>query len=244
MCGSLVDRLLDLWFPRDCVLCGLPARTACCCDPCRADLPWIRRRCLFCARPRPPSGAAACTGCRPGLLDASFAALVYEYPVSTLIAHLKYEGRADLGRCLGELLADSLAPGGSAGLAECIVPVPLHPARERDRGYNQAEEIAGPIARRFGLSLDGRLCQRLVNTPRQTGLSAAERARNLRGAFSASRMVRGARIAIVDDVMTTGATADALAGALRHAGAREVRLWAVARAVRRVPVTSDPAGCP
>ncbi len=244
MYRATVDRLLDLCFPPDCLLCGLPARGARSCAACRADLPWIRRGCPICARPLAAAGTAVCPGCAPGSLDGSFAALVYEYPVSALIAQLKYAGRTDLGRCLGELLADSLASAGSARPADCIVPVPLHPARERERGYNQAEEIAAPIARRLGLSIGARLCRRLVNTPRQTGLSAAQRAHNLAGAFSASRTVSGARIAVVDDVLTTGATARALASALRCAGAREVRLWAVARTVRRARGKSGPAGCP
>ena len=253
MYRAAVDRLLDLCFPPDCLLCGLPARAArCCaacraarcCAACRADLPWIRRGCPICARPLAAGGAAACPGCAPGSLDGSFAALVYEYPVSALIAQLKYAGRTDVGRGLGELLADALGSAGWDRPADCIVPVPLHPARERERGYNQAEEIAAPIARRLGLSLGARLCRRLVDTPRQTGLSATQRANNLAGAFSASRLVSGACIAVVDDVLTTGATARALASALRRAGAREVRLWAVARTVRRVRGTSGPAGCP
>ncbi len=110
------------------------------------------------------------------------------------------------------------------------MPVPLHVARERKRGYNQAREIARFAALEIGVPVQERLVRRIRETAEQTGLSGNARRRNLRGAFSVESRDVPARIAIVDDVLTTGATTESLALALRHAGCRRIEVWAVARA--------------
>jgi ComF family protein len=127
---------------------------------------------------------------------------------------------------LGRLLADRCA-GREPGI---ILPVPLHPARRRARGFNQAHEIARPIASRIGAPLRVDACCRVVDTPAQAGLSAERRYRNLQDAFRVdSGLVQDERLALVDDVFTTGSTARALAEALLRAGAQKVEVWAVAR---------------
>lgn len=161
-----------------------------------------------------------------------FAPLAYEYPVDRLVTGAKYRRRLQDARFLGELLAESLAVALREAAVEpvdLVVPVPLHRRRLGERGYNQALEIARPVATALAVAVEPRACVRLRATPEQAGLSAAERRRNLRAAFAADSMVRGARVAIVDDVITTGSTVAAVAQSLRRAGAAEIQAWVVAR---------------
>lgn len=113
---------------------------------------------------------------------------------------------------------------------DVLVPVPLHHRRWRERGFNQARELAAAVHRVCGLELLDAACQRLRDTPPLWGLPPPRRRRHLRGAFRVTRAVEGIRVALIDDVLTTGATADALACALYSAGAARVEVWTVARA--------------
>jgi ComF family protein len=147
-----------------------------------------------------------------------------------LIRAMKFRGDLAAARTLGELLADAVDPDS----VECLVPVPLHPRRLADRGYNQAREIARPVGRRHDLPLHIDLVHRLQATRAQAELPAEQRRANVHSAFGVSTAQRarlqGRHIAIVDDVVTTGETADALARVLRAAGAGKVQIWAVTRA--------------
>jgi ComF family protein len=153
--------------------------------------------------------------------------LRYDYPADGLIKGFKYGRRLAVGRVLGELMAERLA---GRALPALVLPVPLHPARERERGFNQATELARPLAAALGLALDAGLCRRVRATPSQSALDRRTRARNLRGAFALSRALPADEVAIVDDVVTTGATAAALAATLRRAGVRRIEIWSAARA--------------
>ncbi len=144
-----------------------------------------------------------------------------------MIYALKFKGRQELARLFGELLA---AKVNAPFLPDCLVPVPLHPSRYRTRGFNQALEIARPLAHRLNLPLCPNLCRRVCPTPPQRLLDAKTRRQNLRGAFQATSNLSGCRIAIVDDVLTSGATADELAAVLKRAGATQVEVWVLARA--------------
>jgi len=150
-----------------------------------------------------------------------------------LLHELKYRGRRRVATRLAEtLLAEPAACAVIAG-ADALVPVPLHPRRRRERGFNQAELIAAAISRCTGVTVLGSALVRRKDTAPQTGLSAAARRGNMRGAFAVRRRAQIAqrRLVLVDDVLTTGATALACARALREAGAIEVRLLSVARAL-------------
>lgn len=229
-----VDDALTLLFPPACALCGEPGQQREICDPCCDDLPWIRHGCSLCSRPLPPAAAPGpCGQCRwpATALVRVIAALVYEYPVDRLVTGCKYRGRIELGQVLGELLAARIQvaarePGWV--MPDLMLPVPLHPSREAGRGFNQAAEIVRVLKRRVGIPVDRRLARRLRATPEQAALGAEQRAANLRGAFAAGAGCAGRRIALVDDVITTGATAVALAQAARAAGALHVQCWAVA----------------
>jgi ComF family protein len=225
-----VDRAVDALFGAErCRWCESAGAQAGLCAACANDLPWNHPACPQCAMPQASAGRCGnCAQTSPGWVRA-WAAFRYQGPVMRMIHDLKYEARFAEAHTLSALMAQSLLRR-SAPLPEYLLPVPLHPARLRQRGYNQALELAKPLARRLGMRLIPQAATRLRNTGDQTQLSAAERRRNLRHAFDAdSRQVNGRRIAILDDVMTTGATAAELTRALKGAGAAEVEVWACAR---------------
>ena len=146
-----------------------------------------------------------------------------------LIPNLKYHGQLHLARHLGELMLPRLLQR-AAPPPDCLIPVPLHPSRLRERGYNQALEIARPIAARLKIPLAVNAVRRVRATPAQAQLPLRERARNVRGVFDTRKRFDGRRVAIVDDVMTSGHTVNSLAHCLRRAGAEDVEVWVVARA--------------
>lgn len=154
------------------------------------------------------------------------AAVAYRFPADALIQACKYGGDLIAARALGELLADAV---GGEPAPDLIVPMPLHPNRLRERGFNQALEIARPVASRTGAPLSANACERVTDTPPQASLPWKEREKNIRGAFACAADLSGKRIALVDDVMTTGHTLNEAARILRRAGAARVECWVVAR---------------
>jgi ComF family protein len=217
-----------------CLLCGAQVMArADLCAACERSLPrpaWACPRCGAHGAVRDVA-AAECGECQrhPPLFAGTVAAFRYAAPVDRLIQDLKYHGRLDLSRVLGGYLARHLLAC-NAPRPEVIVPVPLHPARLRRRGYNQSLEIARAVARALHLPLDAHHARRTRDTAPQTELTSEQRRRNVRGAFEASAAFAGRTVAIVDDVMTSGHTARALAQSLLQAGAKEVRVWVVAKA--------------
>lgn len=225
--------LLHGLFPPSCYLCLDPGQPPAfeLCRGCESDLPANGPACPGCAAPVAEPGArcAACLA-RPRAFDAAFAPYRYEFPIAELIHRFKYRGQVTLSRILGTLLARRLAARGR-GRVDAILPVPLHPAREARRGYNQAREIAVFVADLLRLPLHDGLARRIRHTEEQAALPALVREVNVRGAFEVQSRVPPLRVAIVDDVLTTGATVEELARALRAAGCRHIEIWAVARAV-------------
>jgi ComF family protein len=180
-----------------------------------------------CALPGPPE--TPCGACRrqPQAYDRTVAPFQYSYPVDRLIQALKYRGRL----ALAPFFAAAIGRGIAAAGVDLVLPVPLAPGRLRERGFNQALEIARVIARQRSLRLDRRLLTRGRETDAQAALSIDERRENIRGAFQAAADLRGLRVAVVDDVMTTGATLAEVARVLKESGAARVENWVVARAV-------------
>ena len=173
----------------------------------------------------PPAMCAACLQ-RPPPLDATWAAFLYAAPLDRLLPRYKFHGDLAAGRLLAQLMADAW-PGGAR--PQALVPIPLHQARLRQRGYDQALELARPLATALDLPLRCDLLQRVRATAAQSELDAAARRRNLRGAFRAGGRDLPAHVALVDDVMTTGMTATAATQALLAAGAAGVQVWVLAR---------------
>ena len=170
-----------------------------------------------------------CAAClqRPPPLDATWAAFLYAAPLDRLLPRYKFHGDLAAGRLLAQLMAQAWS---GDVRPQALVPVPLHQARLRRRGYDQALELARPLATALDLPLRCDLLQRVRATAAQSQLDAASRRRNLRGAFRAGGRDLPAHVALVDDVMTTGATVHAAAEALRRAGVARVDAWVCARA--------------
>lgn len=180
----------------------------------------------------PAAGSAVCGACLadPPAFLRSFAPLRYEFPADALIHAFKYGGDLAIGEILARLLGDA-AQG--APRPDLLLPMPLHPARLRERGFNQALELARRAGRALGLPVAARACERSRDTPPQAALPWKEREGNIRGVFACHADLSGKRVAAVDDVMTTGHTLNELARTLIRAGAAEVSCWVVARAVRK-----------
>lgn len=157
---------------------------------------------------------------------------LYAYPVAHLIRALKFRGERSHARVLGRLLAEARGQI-DASLPDCVVPVPLHVSRYRERGYNQSHELARFAGACLGVRVESRCLVRAVATREQSGLTLTERHRNVRGAFRLIRRPQAHRVALVDDVLTTGSTIREAADVLRRAGVAEIEFWAVARAVLR-----------
>lgn len=219
--------------PQSCQLCGAGGARESLCEACLADLPWLSRdACAVCALPL-PSGRV-CGACldSPPRFHRVEAVLAYGFPVDALIHAYKYGGRLALSHTLGSLLAQRVARDVDADV-DAIVPMPLARGRLAERGFNQALEIARVVASRTGIALLSQACRKVTDTPAQAALPWKERARNVRRAFVCDADLDGRRIAVVDDVLTTGATLGELARVLRRAGAAEVRGWVVARTLPR-----------
>ncbi|MGE5090419.1 MAG: ComF family protein [Candidatus Levyibacteriota bacterium] len=219
--------LLRHALPQACALCRAASGDALLCAACRSALPRIATPCPRCALPS--ADGLVCGAClaRPPPYAAAFAAWAYAFPADRLLQAFKYRGELALAEPLADALCATLAERARA-FPDRIVAIPLSPQRQRLRGFNHAREIARRAAREFGIPLADVL-RRTRDTPPQAGLRLAGRAANLRRAFDASGDVTGMSVAIVDDVMTTGATLAAAADALLAAGATRVEAWAVAR---------------
>lgn len=226
--------LARILYPPVCLVCRAPGhRSMDLCLACRAELPWFRHGCLTCARSLPEGAGPLCGAClrHPPSYDVTRAAFRYTAPVDRLVTGLKYRGRLAHGRLLGQLWAEV---GIFADTPPALLlPVPLHPARLRERGFNQALELVRPLSRRLQVPVAPSLIRRVVPTPPQQGLRGQERRRNVRHAFALSPVLERAppgHVALVDDVMTTGSTVGEIARLLKQAGVERVEVWVLARA--------------
>ena len=206
-----------------CGLCGGLSRSGFC-EPCEQELPRVRAPCAVCGVPDHPLSADHGPG---WYLAGVIAPFQHAFPIRELIHRLKYRGHRYLGRCLGAQLARDVSAAHRN--AEVVMPIPLHRRRLIERGYNQSFELARTIAAAWSLPLWTSGIRRQRATLPQTGLTLTARRANVRSAFQVTSRVAGRRVLLVDDVITTGATANALAAGLLAAGAVEVRALAVAR---------------
>lgn len=219
---------LALLLPRACLLCGAPADAALC-PGCAADLPLLGdHRCPICAQPL-AAPAPACGAClrKPPGYDATHAALRYAFPVDRLVLMLKFGHRLASADFFAARMLAGPRPAGTL-----LMPVPLSLARLRERGFNQAVEIARPLARALALPLDTTSLVRTRDTVPQSRLPWRARRGNLRHAFACTRDLSGESVIVVDDVMTSGATLEAVARVLKDHGATRVDNWVAARAVK------------
>jgi ComF family protein len=225
---TFVDHGLDALFGRDCALCGARARRIVC-RACERAFARPQACCERCAVPIPVRGICGeCRGRAPAF-DETAATFAYEFPFDRLMLRFKYAGDLALGRWIGESLAARVAHADRPAL---LVAPPSTRERLLSRGFNPALEIAKTVSRRLGIGCPIGAVARKRDTHPQPSLSRRERRRNLEGAFECRARVAGCHVAIVDDVMTTGATADAIAAALKRAGAARVSVWVAARTPR------------
>jgi ComF family protein len=219
---------MDLLAPQDCFVCGGSSRGAAVCPACVDGLP--RRpptACPQCGLPGLDGGrCAACVRAAPAF-DATRAAYGFAFPVDALIHALKYGHRLSVAGFLAAALAEHGADFGAD--ADLVLPMPLHPRRLAERGFNQAVELARTFARGRGLPLALAAVRKVRDLPAQAGLDREARLKNPRGAFECAQPIDGRRVIVIDDVMTTGATLDELARCLKRAGARWVGNLVVAR---------------
>jgi ComF family protein len=234
--GRLAALPLQLLLPARCLLCdgaGQPPDVDLC-AACEVELPQNLRACRRCAMPLEfTAGISICGACvhRPPRFDAACCPFVYAYPVDHMVRALKYHGGVPYGRVLGGLLATRLRGERQAQLPEMLLPVPLAFGRFRERGYNQAIEIARYLERGLEVPMRADVLLRTRETLEQAGLPRRERRKNIKGAF-ALRTAAASHVALVDDVITTASTVNELARLLKANGVERVEVWAVARARR------------
>jgi ComF family protein len=213
-----------------CYLCGeKTGNTSLICVACWRDMTVDKPVCQQCGRRVIYTGT--CTECllNPGFVDSTITLSPYQFPLNRLLLSLKYRRQLSLARELGERLAKKILNSKTI-LPDRIVPVPLHPRRLLYRGYNQSVEIARTISKEVAVPLDYRISKRTRNTLPQFGLKPVQRRKNIKNAFSIGCTTLSGSVAIVDDIVTTGQTANELAKTLKAAGASKVMLWACAHA--------------
>ena len=220
--------------PQRCELCAAPSGDRIVCEDCSRELPWLDDGCPQCALPSIDGEVCGQCLAHPPPFDATIAACAYAFPVDRLVHAFKYQGRLALAAwCADAILAarrrcSSVAPA-------CLVALPLSEERQRERGCNQAAEIARAVAAKSRIPLMTVGVRRTRTTPPQAALPWSERARNVRGAFACDADLTGLGVAVVDDVMTTGATLAEVARTLKAAGASRVEAWVVARTLPAAP---------
>ena len=214
-------------FKTACLLCALaPSDEFGLCVGCLHDLPWHKgAHCKRCARLSPTPLCGACLRMPPAF-DATHALFCYEFPLNALLVRYKYSGALHLAKLFATLMA---AHHQAHSTIDALIPMPMHPQRLKERGFNQALEIARDLAVHKGLPLRKTTCERVKHTPPQTSLKLKARLANVRGAFACTEPVTALRIALIDDIMTSGASLNALAATLKQAGALHVECWVVAR---------------
>ncbi|MFA5960631.1 MAG: ComF family protein [Tatlockia sp.] len=221
------------YFPSPCVFCQqIHQGSKVLCNRCMAFLQPIGFACDYCALPLPDENGGLCGFCikKKPAFDKVFTAYLFEEPLRHLIHEFKYQEGLYLAHFLTELILKALPE--AASQTECLVPVPLHPRRLRERGFNQAAELAKLLSRQLGIPFANTLCQKTANTASQARLNRKERALNIQQAFSC-KPGKYQHITLIDDLLTTGSTAEAIARSLKKQGVTQVDVWCCARAVQK-----------
>jgi ComF family protein len=229
---KIIKTLLSYLMPPHCILCGAKGvENRDLCEACYLELPKNSPRCYQCASDFTKSDSIGlCSRCLTNspAFDETLAPFVHYRAIRYFIIQLKFHRHQPSARLLGNLLADYLEK--TAELPDCIIPVPLHKNRYRERGFNQSQEIAQILSKRLNVKLDIHSGIRHRDTAHQVGLTGSQRNENIKNAFSISPNFNAKHVAIIDDVMTTGSTVHELALALKMAGCNRVQVWVCAKA--------------
>ncbi len=227
---SKLGVLKTLIFKQNCLLCASPqASNHVVCKACLNELPWHPN--TSCPQCGLASSGTVCGSClnSPPDFDATISVFLYAYPIDAMMLRYKYGNMLNLGDTFGEFLTEKVALEN----IDIIIPMPMHPQRLKERGFNQALEIAKVLTKNAREKLDYKSVERQTLTPPQASLPLKARVKNIKGAFKVNTdkldKLQGKRIAVVDDVMTTGASLNELAKTLKKAGASHVECWVIAR---------------
>ncbi len=221
-----------------CLLCDLKtAEKTLICDACFVELPQPIDACYQCGLPlhstAPRLGKMQiCGNCltQAPHFDYTIAPFLYAQPMDYLIQQFKFSGQLVAGYALSKLMLKIISPL-IHGRPQAIMPVPLHAKKLKSRGYNQAQELACPIAKALAIDLDLTSCARLKDTQPQSGLSKTDRIINMQNAFTLRKPIVAEHVVLIDDIMTTGNTLNELAKQLKRAGVKKVGIWVCARAI-------------
>lgn len=230
-----IKKLASWLLPGICILCQhLSAREQDLCLSCLNDLPFAHSACHVCGMGLGEiTGELTCGQClqKPPPYEATFALFEYKVPINNLLLELKFNQKLINARILGELMAEKIINVWykTRSLPNIIIPIPLHAKRLTERGYNQAIEIARPIAKLCQIPLHVSTCHRIKPTAPQAILSAKERENNIKDAFISDISWNNFSIAVIDDVMTTGNTMREFCQLLKHKGAKRIDIWCCAR---------------
>lgn len=238
----LLQKITPNWltYPTHCLLCLTTTQknSTAICEACKNDLPLINQGCQCCNLPLPYNGVCGQCLQNPPIFSQAITPYRYDFPIAQLINLFKHQKQWPMGYLLSQLLSQHLSDRYLRGLTKpnYLISVPLAKKRLRQRGFNQTEMMVKWLAKELQLDYQTNLIKRTINTPSQQQLSAKERAKNLANAFVFVPKVKltNHHIAIVDDVITTGATVNTLAKLLYQHGAKQVDIYAIARTPQRV----------
>ncbi len=229
------NQLLQQILPKRCLLCD----EACfdhhfLCYDCESILPWQPPSCVRCGVALPEQAdfvlCALCLSHQPAF-HATTALFEYKPPISQFVLKLKFQKNLSMARLFSNYWIDYIKKYRDLNnLPELLIPVPLHHKRLRERGFNQALEIAKPIGKQFKIPIDIKSCSRIMNTHPQATLSVKDRKNNLKNAFVLSHPITAKHVAIIDDVVTTGTTVNEISRLLEKSGVNNIEVWCCARA--------------
>jgi ComF family protein len=223
---------LSRLFPSQCLVCGATANKHSLCADCQNELPANDYACRRCAEPLPEGCIDnLCGRClkSPPAFDQVFSPYLYQPPLDRLITRFKFQADLGAGHILAKLLYQHIEQN-IQHYPQCLVPVPLHKTRLRQRGFNQAHEICRMLGSQLDIPVRNNICHRTRSTSSQSGLNEKHRRKNIRGAFSVASDPAYKHIAIIDDVMTTGNTVNELARVLRKSRVETIQVWSICRA--------------
>ncbi|KKN07417.1 hypothetical protein LCGC14_1067080 [marine sediment metagenome] len=225
-----ISRLYSKVFPIPCLLCGLPTEKEALCDGCINDLPTLQHACHLCSTPL--SKGQICGRCliSPPIQQQSLSLFIYDSNVKRCISAFKYHQQIHLAKIFATLFIKQHKLD-STTLPDCIIPIPLHPKRLAERGYNQSALFCQQLSQQLHIATHSNYLTRIKNTSSQASLNAKQRRKNMRDAFEVSCEGLPEHVALVDDVMTSGATCSAAANELKKSGVKHIEVWTIARAI-------------
>jgi ComF family protein len=230
MPNKFLQKIYRMIFPHCCILCKAHCKQHLdLCWQCQQDLPYVHHACSYCAKEL-PNNVNVCGAClrKPPPFNYTFALCYYDFPITKIITDLKFNHKLAHARVLGEIMAARLLQLRTTW-PECLIPVPLSTKRLRERGFNQAVELARPIAARLHVPINFTSCRRVRHTEAQAMIPARQRYKNVRNAFVVNSNFKAKHVAIIDDVVTTGSTVAELSHVIRQAGAEIIEIWCCAK---------------